>query len=280
MTIQKQFANNVIEAVRDDENVIGLAVGGSWLTNEMDEFSDIDLILVTKEKTSGNKSKMLNYAGKFGHFLSGFTGEHVGEPRVLICLYDHPLLHVDIKFVTLDEFHQTIETPIILLDKDGQLESILQQTVPKFPYPDYQWIEDRFWIWVHYALLKIGRGEYVEVFDFFSFLRMVVFGPLLHIKNKNLPRGVRRVETQLASEDFGQLYKTLPSYSRTALLDSLQHSVILYRHLRENLFPSKVTLQAETEEKVMEYFQQIKQRDDELATPFPGASLHPHVQSK
>jgi predicted nucleotidyltransferase len=271
MTIQKLFANNVVEAVRDDENVIGLAVAGSWLTNEIDEFSDLDLILVTKEKISGEKSKMLNYAIQFGDLLSGFTGEHVGEPRVLICLYDNPLLHVDIKFVTVDEFRQRIETPIILLDKHGNLESMLQETEPRFPYPDYQWIEDRFWTWVHYALLKIGRGEYVEAFDFFSFLRMVVFGPLLHIKNENLPRGVRKVETQLATEDFEHLIKTLPTYSRPALLDALMHSVRLYRHLRQQLFSTEVTLQSQAEEKVMEYFQQIKQGDSGQVTANSGS---------
>ena len=92
MTIQKQFADNAVEVVRNDENTVGLAVAGSWLTNEIDKFSDLDLILVTNEKISADKSKMLNYAKQFGHFLTGFTGEHVGEPRVLICLYDNPLL--------------------------------------------------------------------------------------------------------------------------------------------------------------------------------------------
>jgi len=258
MTIQKAFAEQVAQLVKEDEGVIGLAVAGSWLTNEIDSFSDLDLILVTQEKISGDKNKMLEYAKRFGNFLSGFTGEHVGEPRVLICLYDNPLLHVDIKFLTLEEFGQRIETPVLLLDKAGQLKNILEQTEPKFPYPDYQWIEDRFWIWVHYALLKIGRGEYTEAFDFFGFLRMVVLGPLLHIRNGNLPRGVRKVETQLPSKDFEQLKATIPVYSRAALLDSLQHSVNLYRLLREELFSSAVNVQRDTEEKVMEYFEQIK----------------------
>ena len=258
MTIQKAFAEQVAQLVKEDEGVIGLAVAGSWLTNEIDSFSDLDLILVTQEKISGDKNKMLEYAKRFGNFLSGFTGEHVGEPRVLICLYDNPLLHVDIKFLTLEEFGQRIETPVLLLDKAGQLKNILEQTEPKFPYPDYQWIEDRFWIWVHYALLKIGRGEYTEAFDFFGFLRMVVLGPLLHIRNGNLPRGVRKVETQLPSKDFDQLQATIPVYSRAALLDSLQHSVNLYRLLREELFSSAVNAQRDTEEKVMEYFEQIK----------------------
>lgn len=262
MTIQKEFVNKIIEEVKDDENVIGLAVAGSWLTNEIDEFSDLDLILITIEKIGGNKNKMFDYAKRIPHFLSGFTGEHVGDPGVLICLYNNPLLHVDIKFVTLEEFRQRIETPIILLDKKGELKNVLEQTEPEFPYPDYQWIEDRFWIWVHYALVKIGRGEYVEAFDFFGFMRLVVFGPLLHIKNGNLPRGVRKVETQLSAKDFAQLQATLPAYSKTSLLDSLQQSVLLYHQLRQELFTSTVSLQTETELTVMKYFKQIEQLGD------------------
>ncbi len=267
MTIQENFAEKVVKAISDDDTVVGLAVAGSWLTNEIDAYSDLDLILVTRETIGGNAPKMLHYARQFGSFLSGFTGEHVGEPRVLICLYDNPLLHVDIKFVTLDEFPQRIETPAILLDKGDQLRNILEQTEPRFPYPDYQWIEDRFWTWVHYALPKIGRGEYVEAFDFFGFLRMIVFGPLLHIKNGNLPRSVRKVETQLAPGDFEELQKTLPTYSRTSLLKSLQHSVSLYRHLRQTLFSTGVTWQAGTEERVMAYFDSIEKAENKTAAP-------------
>ena len=259
--IQKEFAEKARQILETDDDVIGLAVAGSWLTGEMDEFSDLDIIVVTKDKISTNKEKMLDYAKRLGDFLSGFTGEHVGEPRVLICLYDNPLLHVDIKFLTLDEFDQRIETPVILIDREGQLKSVLEQTKPKFPYPDYQWIEDRFWVWVHYTLLKIGRGEYMEAFDFFGFLRMVVFGPLLHIKNNNLPRGVRKVE-QLPVKDFEQLQATIPTYSKVSLLDSLHHSVTLYRQLRTELYSADIKFQSDTETKVMEYFDYLKRRGD------------------
>ena len=256
--IQKEFAERATKIWSRDKSIIGLAVAGSWLANEMDEFSDLDLIVVTKEKIAGNKEKMLGYAQQLGGFLSGFTGEHVGEPRVLICLYDHPVLHVDIKFLTLVEFHQRIETPVILFDTDGQLKSVIEQTESNFPYPDYQWIEDRFWIWVHYALLKIGRGEYLEALDFFGFLRMMVFGPLLHIKNENLPRGVRKVETQLEEKDLDDLKSTIPAYGQRSLLDSLRNSISLYRRLRVCLFTNDIHVQKETEEKVMEYFNKIE----------------------
>ena len=258
--IQVEFADRAKRLLESDKNVIGLAVAGSWLTNEMDEFSDLDLILVTANKISDSKVKMLDYAKRLGNLLSGFTGEHVGEPRVLICLYDNPLLHVDIKFLTIGEFHNRVETPAILFDTEGQLQDALTNSSPKFPFPDYQWIEDRFWIWVHYALLKIGRGEYFEAFDFFGFLRMVVFGPLLHIKNGNLPRGVRKVESELEKEDLIQLKQTIPVYERKALLNSLKHAVALYRALRAALFKN-IIFQKDTEEKVMRYFEEIQVRE-------------------
>lgn len=255
--IQREFADKARTVLEQDQNVIGLAVAGSWLTNEIDEFSDLDLILVTKQKISNDKNLMLDYAKRLGNFLSGFTGEHVGEPRLLICLYDNPLLHVDIKFVTLEEFHSRIETPTLLIDKNGQLEKAISNSQAKFPYPDYQWIEDRFWTWIHYALLKIGRGEYFEAYDFMGFLRMVVLGPLLHIKNDNLPRGVRKVEKELESKDLASLKLTIPTYERQSLLDSLRNAVLLYRQLRTELFHNNVSLQNDTDKKVMSYFDQI-----------------------
>ena len=257
---QVEFANRTIQILKTDKTVIGLAVAGSWITNELDEFSDLDLILVTKAKVSNDISKMFDYANRFGTLLTGFTGEHVGEPRVLICLYDNPLLHVDIKFLTLDEFEYRIEQPIILLDTDNQIKQIIERTEFKFPYPDYQWMEDRFWIWIHYALLKIGRGELLEAFDFLGFLRMVVLGPLMHIKNNNLPRGVRKMETQISKTDFEEIKATIPDYNKTSLLHSLNKAVSIYRQLRKELFKADTILQIDTEKKVMEYFDKIKQQ--------------------
>ena len=249
--IQHLFAQNAVRVLSEDTSVVGLAVGGSWLTKEIDEFSDLDLILVTRKKVSDDISKMLGYARNLGDLLTGFTGNHVGELRLLICLYESPLLHVDIKFLTIDEFESRVETPEILLDTNNELSDDLTKSKAVFPYPDYQWMEDRFWVWIRYALLKIQRGEFVEALDFFGFLRSAVLGPLLHIKNNNLPRGVRKVETSLSESDLKDLLLTIPLYERNALLDSLRHAISLYKDLRSMLFPEQVVLQTRTEEKVM-----------------------------
>lgn len=258
--IQQQFVNKAVEVIKKDDSLIGLAVGGSWLTNEVDEYSDLDLMLVTKEKVPGDSAKMLRYASSFGKLLSGFTGEHVGEPRLLICLYDDPLLHVDIKFLTLPEFNFRVENPVILHDTDGQLKNVLSRTDAKYPFPDFQWIEDRFWIWIHYATLKIGRGELFEALDFLSFIRMVVLGPLSQIKNADLPRGVRKVEMNLAREDLAKLKLTIPEYNTASIIAALDATIYLYRELRKTLFPSEINMQEKTELKSIDYLQVIKTR--------------------
>lgn len=258
--MQKQFVENTIQKIRGDDNVLGLAVAGSWITNEIDEYSDVDLLLFTTEKVAGDKDRMLGYANRFGSLLSAFTGEHVGEPRLLICLYDNPLLHVDIKFLTPEEYTARIEDPVIVFEREGIISTLLKASEAAWPYPDYQWMEDRFWTWVHYATLKLGRGEDFEALDFLSYLRSTVLAPLLQIKNGNLPRGLRKVETKLMEDDFTTLKATVASYDKSSLFLALENSVELYRSLRKHLFGNDVQLQEKAEEKVMAYLSEIKQK--------------------
>src|SRR5712692_6602221 len=49
-----------------------------------------------------------------------------------------------------------VEDPVVLWERDGRLTSALQRGMPAYPQPDLQWIEDRIWVWVHYAATKIA----------------------------------------------------------------------------------------------------------------------------
>lgn len=256
--IHKEFAEKVTAVVQKDPEVLGLAVAGSWIDNKMDEFSDLDLVLVTREKTGGDKEKMLAYARRFGDLLSGFTGEHVGESRLLICLYDDPLLHVDIKFLTLNELGERVEDPLVLFERDNKLSEVLKNTKAKWPEPDFQWIEDRFWTWVYYACLKIGRGELMEAYDFLSFLRQTVLSPLMQVKNKKKARGMRRVETELSPSDLENLKITIAQYNKASIIKALDNSVSIYRSLRRKIYPDTVIVRDKAEKKSLEYFRFIR----------------------
>lgn len=246
--MQKEFSERVRKMISQDQTVIGLAAAGSYIYNQLDEYSDLDLVLITEEKIGGNKDAMISYAGSFGDLVSGFTGEHVGEPRVLICLFDNPLLHVDIKFLTLQEFHERVENPIILFERDGRLSEVLSKTKPCWPRPDFQWIEDRFWTWVHYGVLKIGRGEFFEAIDAISFLRAQVISPLLLIEHNKPPRGLRRVEMELSARGLKYLQSTVAVYDRQSIIAAMENTIAIYRELRQKLFDNTIRWQVRAEE--------------------------------
>ncbi|MBL7730969.1 MAG: nucleotidyltransferase domain-containing protein [Chitinophagaceae bacterium] len=256
--MQQEFATRAVRIVEKDDNVTGLAVAGSWITDELDEYSDLDLVLVTEEKIAGSKTKMLAFARKLGELISGFTGEHVGEPRLLICLYDNPLLHVDIKFLTLQEFKERVENPVVLFERNGSLSNIISTTKPEWPRVDFQWIEDRFWTWIHYLATKVARGELFECIDGLCFLRARVLTPLMQVKAKKLPRGVRKAEMQLNLPDLENLKITLPQYDKESVVKAIDNTISIYRSLRRKLYPDNIELQTLAEKRSIEFFKKIK----------------------
>lgn len=115
------FITNALAVIQQDPDALGLAAGGSWASGEVDDYSDLDLVLVTKQKIAPDVVQMQAYAARLGNLLASFRGDHVGEPRLLIALYDASLLHVDIKFLTPDEFYHRVEDPVVLWERDETL---------------------------------------------------------------------------------------------------------------------------------------------------------------
>lgn len=189
--------------------------------------------------------------------LVAFTGEHVGEPRLLICLYGPPVLHVDLKFVSLSDAATRIEDPVILWDRDGRLTAVFQQTTAVYPTPDFQWIEERFWVWVHYVATKIGRGELFEVLDALAFLRRQVLGPLaLHVQGAR-PSGVRKVETH-AQPYVQDLILTTTPYDRLACVGALWAAMTLYRTLRTRVAAEALRVHTAAEEAARHFLAEIE----------------------
>lgn len=252
----RQFLRTSVERLMVDRRLVGVAAGGSYLTDSMDEFSDLDLIIaVQPEQYAEVVGDRVRIANSIGQLLAAFTGEHVGEPRVLICLYECPLLHVDLKFVSVEDAAKRVEDPFVLWERDGRLTSALSNGNADYPSPDPQWIEDRFWIWVHYAATKVGRGELFEAIDFLSFIRGNVLGPLALRRAGARPAGVRRIES-VAPEFARQLCRTVASHDTADCLRALRASVELYRSLvsRPSSGPTRV------EEFAMGYLSEMEQR--------------------
>ncbi|MCX6215594.1 aminoglycoside 6-adenylyltransferase [Spirosoma sp.] len=259
LSLFQPFIDSAINVCQQDPEAIGLAAGGSWASGELDAYSDLDLVLLLSRKVAPDVEQMQAYASRIGPLLASFRGDHVGEPRLLIALYESPLLHVDIKFLTLDEFYERVENPVILWERDEQLTSIMEKSVAVYPPFDFQWTEDRFWVWMHYAALKIGRGEFFEAMDFLSFIRDRVLGPLLHLNYNGQPRGVRRAETTFTSDELDRLLKTVASANRVSLCLSLTEAMNLYEELRDKLAPVTLIKNRKAQTIVTEYLTTIHQ---------------------
>ena len=108
------FLDNAIVQLSPDARILGVAVAGSWITQTTDDYSDLDLVIVFDDLFYMQAlTERYRFAEKLGHILSVFPGDHVGEPqKLLICLYDHPLIHVDLKFIPLSDLEQRIDLSI------------------------------------------------------------------------------------------------------------------------------------------------------------------------
>ncbi|AMC93127.1 oxalate:formate antiporter [Erysipelothrix larvae] len=254
---QQDMIQKVLEFSIRDSRLIGLAISGSYITKSLDEYSDLDFVIVVEDKSyeEVNEQRLL-IVEQFGTLVSAFTGEHVGEPRLIISLYDSPVLHVDFKFTTLNGLLDRVEDSVILYEENNCITEMYSKKEPHFPTPDLQWIEDRFWIWVHYACTKIGRRELFETIDFLSFLRQSVLAPLIQLHLGKLPRGVRKIELD-APQYIEALEKTVATHDYESCVNALKATINLYLELREKLSQSSFFRKVEAERVALRYFHDL-----------------------
>ena len=254
------FLRTALARLRQDPRLVGVAAGGSYLTGTMDEFSDLDLVIAAEPEAYASVGReRQEIARGLGPLLAAFTGEHVGEPRVLICLYGPPLLHLDLKFVSLADAAQRVEDPAVWWERAGRLTAVLSGAPARYPEPDLQWIEDRFWVWVHYGAAKIGRGELFEAGDFLAFLRGQVLGPLSLRLRGARPSGVRRVEL-LAPDLADEMRSTLAGHDARSCALALRSAAEMYRRLRQALASSSLVRRSEAEQAAMAYLGDVSAR--------------------
>ncbi|MFE6507510.1 hypothetical protein ACFVDI_08795 [Nocardioides sp. NPDC057767] len=147
------------------------------------------------------------------------------------------------------------ENPLIIWERDEAVSRSIAETDPSPSTVDPQWIEDRFWIWVHYAATKLGRGELFEVLEFLSFLRGEVLAPLAHHVRGLAPRGVRRFEQHMP--DMVPLFAgTVASRDWDACAAAIARCIEAYRTLRGQL-SDPIRLGVEVEDASVAYLDAV-----------------------
>ena len=81
----RHFLDRAVALLAADPRIVGVAATGSYADDRMDESSDIDLVIaVAPEDHAAILAERHRIAAAIGPLIAGFTGEHVGEPRLLI----------------------------------------------------------------------------------------------------------------------------------------------------------------------------------------------------
>jgi hypothetical protein len=226
------FLGPALERLAADARLVGVAAAGSFARAALDEHSDVDLVIAVEPAADDAvMDDRRAIAASLGRLLHAFPGDHVGAPRLLICLYGPPLLHVDLKFVPLPDAAKRVDESVVLWERDGRLSAVLATAQPAYPPPDLQWFEDRIWAWVHYLAGKIARGELFETIDGLGYIRARVLGPLVLQQHGAQPNGVRRVEAA-APEAVAALRATLADHDAASCARAVRATIALYRDLR------------------------------------------------
>lgn len=238
----ENFLNQVRDAVATDKRFNALLIGGSYIHGGFDENSDLDFVIVVNDEEYGNvMATRLAFANTLPGLVSAFTGEHVGEPRLLICLYGPPLLHVDLKFVLVSDLDHQIERRAILFARNpAEIEARIHAGEVAWPNHPSDWFEARAWIWLHYAATKLARGELYEAIGMLAFFREQVLGPLLYRRAGKNQRGVRRIET-LRLDEHGMLAATVATNDAASVRRAIEACVDIYMDLRSDDPPSHPT---------------------------------------
>jgi predicted nucleotidyltransferase len=254
--VAERFLDGLLAACRADVRILGVTLAGSAATGQMDEFSDVDTVIVSIDESHAELlADAPEFAASLGPLLAAFTGEHVGEPRLLIALYGPPLLHVDLKFVGLSDLAVRVEDGVVAWERDGVVSAALAGSAAVWPAPGPQWIEDRFWVWVHYCAAKIGRGELFECIDGLAFIRGLALGPLLARRAGQRQQGVRRLE-RFAPDEVPALAATIGDHSVAGCAEALRAAIELYRRLRE----PGLELRGAAEEASVAYLDEVASR--------------------
>jgi len=230
---QQLFINKALPELKRDGRIVGIALGGSYINKEtMDEFSGLDFVLAVRDEDwDAVLVDRISIAERLGTLLACFTGDHIQRPNQLICLYDNPIMHVDLGFMPLSEVGHRYDNPVVMFEKESLMSDTYRQQPITIRMPNLQWYEDRFWVWVHFIATRIGRGDLFDAIDSLSFLRLNVLGPLISMKNGKQAHGVRHIE-QDSPHDARMLIDTVASYDAKSCVRALKAATDMYISLR------------------------------------------------
>jgi len=246
-----RFLLSAMPQLQADSEVLGAAVGGSWLganhgngTQPLDASSDLDLFIVGTDALISDTRQQEELTRSMGPLCLAHRMRPQIHPNWVVCLYHPPLLRVDLNFVAPGHLGVRYEDPAILWERDGVISRVLSATEPSasanlWRQPALEWIESKFWPAVDRNALQVAHGELFEAINGLEEIRARVLAPLAAIVNGGDCRGLRHFETRFPAW-IAPFRETVAAYNADSCRESLAATIELYRQLRRNFDVARV----------------------------------------
>jgi hypothetical protein len=245
--------------LKEDKGFLGMAIGGSWIDNKLDQFSDLDLYLIMDNALVLSFEEKKEIQHKWGNLLTFYINGH--DENVTVSLYDFApdLLHVDCKWIYLEGFQKRVENPSIIFEKDRLLSNCIRDFPSEgYELPNFELNEMRFWSWMHYIFSKIGRGEIIEAYGYLCEVRNCCVGPMVLHKNALTPRRMRHAE-HLPEADLKLIRKSIPiNCDAKNCFDATIYMIELYKYTRDSLVNNSFVKNYAAEIACLRYAENIK----------------------
>lgn len=249
----QSFLDGALPILQSDARIQAAVISGSAVTGGMDIWSDLDLVVLVEDSAAvALTGEHFAIVERMGTLLQAFRADHLGEPRLLICLYDAPLLHVDVKFMAYKDVHTLRYAAEVLWARS--IRPDLPGPAPATEF-NVQWCADRLPGWAHYLGIKIGRGELFEALNSLDFLRTRVLAPLIALEAGTTPRGLRRLE-ETRSPRLASLARTTCAYDRAAIAAASGAAIALACSLLDAVGPN-VERNRRAEQRVMTFLDEV-----------------------
>ena len=253
-----EFLNRTVSLAEKDPRIVGVALHQA--SDQEKEFTNTELVLVCQpEAFEEITADFIGVAEALGPLLQAYEQPKGEGEKELTCLYDEPLQRVDLRLLPLDNLSE-IHHPSVLWDREDQLRLALSARRDPATSLDLQWMEDRFWLWLHSAATALKEGAVFEAHHLMSCMRSRILAPLVLKKEGLSPAGGLHELEKTDGENLSSLRATVPLYDARSCEISLREAAKLYVDLRETLASVDLVRHRRAEMAVMRHLHTVTER--------------------
>ncbi len=256
--VHRRLLEKAVKALKGDDRVKGLYLSG---TPSTDDYSDIDLfILSSVEDREGLERDRVKTAGRVGEIVAEAMST---VPHTYVVVYE-PGVKMDYCYHVLPEKPRPDRVFVdVLYDPSGHIEEVIEMSKTASIGVSDEYLRNlvkHFYVALHYATTKLGRGELWESRDTVEYYRGLLIS-FEHILDSRERVGYRRLEQKLSKEKLLMLEKTIPK--DVTRVESVRALDAVLEYFDEHLKPRLTALGAYPETqamKMVEYYEREKRK--------------------